>query len=152
MEVIITSVEEYAQGLWGSNSYILTTSLPGPLVGNAPHNITRPFSGVLVYNLSLYMVLVNASKTWFLVVSDFMLDAVPYSSLSVAITSYIGLPCGMYRDINSVPLPFFYANSLSIRLNLYSFTELCLLTLTYIIIIDITGILLYSVYYSICMH
>jgi len=44
------------------------------------------------------------------VVSDFMLDAVPYSCLSMAVTSLIWRPGGTYSDTSSVPLPSFLAS------------------------------------------
>ncbi len=65
----------------------MITSLPSPLVGSAPEKITRPVSGAVLYSLSLCIVLVRASCTWFRVVSDFMFPAVPHSSLRFEITS-----------------------------------------------------------------
>src|SRR5712691_13302502 len=84
---------------------MVTTSLPGPLVGRAPQKITRPFSGVVLYSFNLCIVLTRASWTWFLVVSDLMLPAVPHSSLRLDITSWIGFFGGTYNEISSVPLP-----------------------------------------------
>ena len=55
-------------------------------------------------------------------VSDFMLEAVPYSCLSMAATSLIWRPGGTYNETSSVPLPSFLASVSSdfLSLNLSS--------------------------------
>ena len=67
--------------------------------------MTKPVGGTVLKSLRRCWVFVMASWTFFRVVSDFMLDAVPYSFLSIAMTSLICLPGGTYRETSSVPLP-----------------------------------------------
>ena len=74
------------------------------------------------------MVFVRASWTWFLVVSDFMLPAVPHSFLRYAMTSWRGFFGGMYSETSSVPLPSLLESSEMTFLILYNLTESALLS------------------------
>jgi len=59
-----------------------------------------------------------ASWTFFRVVSDLMLDAVPYSCRSMLVTSATCLPGGTNRDTSSVPRPSFLLSVVSAFLSL----------------------------------
>ena len=82
-------------------------SLPGPFWGMAPEKITNPVFGISLKSLRRCITLVMASWTFFRVVSDLMFEEVPYSCLSIVITSATCLPGGTNSDTSSVPRPSF---------------------------------------------
>jgi len=75
-------------GLCGSKSKETFFSLPSS-VKIVPTNKTRPFGGTRLYNFSLCWVLVIAANTDNRLTRDLMLDAVPYSCVSMAETREI---------------------------------------------------------------
>ena len=93
-------------------------SLPGPFWGMAPEKMTRPVLGASLKSLRRCWTLVIASWTFLRVVSDFMFEAVPYSCLSMVVTSAICLPGGTNSDTSSVPRPSFLLRAFSAFLSL----------------------------------
>lgn len=107
-------------------------SLPGPFCGMAPAKITNPFFGASLNSFSFCWTFVMASCTFFLVVSDFMFEAVPYSCLSMFMTSPIWRPGGTYSETSSVALPSFFDRDSSafFSLNLSNEVRLAVVVLT----------------------
>lgn len=107
-------------------------SLPGPFCGMAPAKMTKPFFGTSLKSFSFCCTFVIASCTFFLVVSDFMFEAVPYSCLSMFMTSPIWRPGGTYSETSSVALPSFLdrVSSAFFSLNLSSEVRLVAVVLT----------------------
>ena len=75
-------------GLWGSKSNETFFSLPSS-VRIVPTKRTRPFGGTRLYSLSLCCVEVIAASTERRLTRDLMLEAVPYSCVSIAETREI---------------------------------------------------------------
>ena len=100
-------------------------SLPGPFWGMAPEKMTSPVFGISLKSLRRCITLVMASWTFFRVVSDLMLDAVPYSCRSMVITSGICLPDGTNSDTSSVPRPSFLLRVLSAFLRRNRSSDVC---------------------------
>ena len=102
-------------------------SLPGPFWGMAPENITSPLLDTSLKSFSRCITLVMASWTFFRVVSDLMLEAVPYSCRSMPITSATCLPGGTKSETSSVPRPSFLPRVLSAFLSRKRSSEVRLL-------------------------
>ena len=100
-------------------------SLPGPFWGMAPEKMINPVLGTSLKSLRRCITLVIASCTFFRVVSDLIFVAVPYSCLSIVITSATCLPGGTNSDTSSVPRPSFLLRTLSAFLRRKRSSEVC---------------------------